>query len=758
MKIQTNTLNEHKIQSAGKVTNMKLDGDSQAMIFQMFTGGLYSDPIGTVIREIASNCFDSHIEAGVDSAKNPVIVELGNDASGHFITFTDKGVGMSPDRIDNIYGTYFKSTKRNSNSEIGGFGLGGKTPLAYTESFFIITQFDGVEYVYNVFEGNEVPAVELMSQTSTNKENGTTVKIPVKQYDIIEFEKKTLRQLYYFENIVFKGFSDRFVSNDYSIVKGKNFLYRGNEYSDYVHVCYGKVAYPLDFDAMGLEKYDFQIPIAIKLEIGELEGTGVTPSREALKYTKENVRIIKSKLEAVVEELKGMLSKQYKDVTTLFDYYKATKQFGTLYFDNDRSIYLRDLIKKSDVEYPNFKFKGLTVPSDNEIMQDFYNIKLYGKKYATSSWKRKGRQWDERLGTIVDQDNLYYNDGEFNRKIVKQAYLKAISESENFYILTPKELTTDHTTYLLRKYGAMQEILNDDSTSDDLKYKMLMPRGKAIKMIEAMMKEVHSLLAKYRENYDDVEVTDEFIQSRKKDRLSKEVLNTTIPVKCKAGWGRERLTLEELASVKGSIYYGFRDDESALSSAKSILEAVSQKEALSVAYVGKNRYSRKTRGTMFIVISQGNEKYMNMLGKKAIHVKHFYKTFVARKLDRIINSMIANKVSDSFYYVEDFIKSDIMEHICKDTYEQVQEVKQFLSNANTRIGYRVDRTKVEVELGVSLDKMEVANQYSNIIEKLKKLSVNNKSKMQWFNLPSRISPDSESHKELIEMIQLVFEK
>lgn len=96
MQIATNRLNDLCINTSGQVMPMKLDEDSQAMIFQMFTGGLYSDPIGTVIREITSNCFDSHVEAGVNSVTNPVVVEMGKDSSGNFISFTDKGVGMSP--------------------------------------------------------------------------------------------------------------------------------------------------------------------------------------------------------------------------------------------------------------------------------------------------------------------------------------------------------------------------------------------------------------------------------------------------------------------------------------------------------------------------------------------------------------------------------------------------------------------------------------------------------------------------------------
>jgi len=187
-------LNKKSIQSTGTVTAMKLGANAQATVFEIFTSGLYSDPIGSVIREITSNCFDSHIEAKKDNPKNPVLVKLTNEVSGTFISFIDKGVGMTPDRVHNIYSAYFESTKNETNDQIGGFGLGGKTPLAYTDSFFHITRHDKVEYIYNIFMGNDSPMVELMSKETTKMVNGTEVKILIKTNELNKFEKKNIRQ------------------------------------------------------------------------------------------------------------------------------------------------------------------------------------------------------------------------------------------------------------------------------------------------------------------------------------------------------------------------------------------------------------------------------------------------------------------------------------------------------------------------------------------------------------------------------------
>lgn len=79
----------------------------------------YKNNIGSIVREITSNCFDAHAELGVTDA---VRVKYGKDESGFYISFIDVGVGMSPDRVDSIYKDYLASTKEESNDFIGCFG------------------------------------------------------------------------------------------------------------------------------------------------------------------------------------------------------------------------------------------------------------------------------------------------------------------------------------------------------------------------------------------------------------------------------------------------------------------------------------------------------------------------------------------------------------------------------------------------------------------------------------------------------------
>jgi DNA topoisomerase VI subunit B len=99
---------------------MSLDLDSAQMLMQMLSKNLYSDAIGSTIREWASNALDSHRRAGV---QDPIVVRLRMNSQGNYeFSVEDFGLGLDDDDVRNIISKYGKSTKRNSNIELGMFG------------------------------------------------------------------------------------------------------------------------------------------------------------------------------------------------------------------------------------------------------------------------------------------------------------------------------------------------------------------------------------------------------------------------------------------------------------------------------------------------------------------------------------------------------------------------------------------------------------------------------------------------------------
>jgi len=108
---QSKVLGEGQAQES---IGMSLDMDSAQVLMQMLSKNLYSDPIGSTVRECASNALDSHRRAGVTEA---IIVSLKiNTENNYEFSVEDFGTGLNADDVENIISKYGKSTKRDSNT------------------------------------------------------------------------------------------------------------------------------------------------------------------------------------------------------------------------------------------------------------------------------------------------------------------------------------------------------------------------------------------------------------------------------------------------------------------------------------------------------------------------------------------------------------------------------------------------------------------------------------------------------------------
>lgn len=99
-----------------------IDPKNLEFITTLLSSNLYSDPEQSFIREIVSNAWDSHVEAGTTDI--PVIIRFkrSNDDGCWEVTIRDFGTGLSPEKFQEVYCNIGSSTKRESNEYIGGFG------------------------------------------------------------------------------------------------------------------------------------------------------------------------------------------------------------------------------------------------------------------------------------------------------------------------------------------------------------------------------------------------------------------------------------------------------------------------------------------------------------------------------------------------------------------------------------------------------------------------------------------------------------
>lgn len=329
-----------EVQLEGDIENNKVSIDTANIDFivTILSTNLYSNPIQSFLRETVSNGWDSHVEAGVDE---PVILELGTTSEGQdYCKIQDFGVGLSPERFNNVYRNIGSSTKRSDNSQIGGFGIGRFSALAYSEMVNITSIYDGIEYSYLMYKDGNSISIDLLHQKETNNRNGVSVQVNVKNSDMGAFVRGIKEQLPFFENlyvdtsnlqcppnqhsmsIQYEGYIAAMKQFNESVIKkynSFNVTSAGNNGRG-ITLLLGKVVYPLNIGTIRENYLDTlgNIPISLRFDIGELQ---VTPNREQVLYTDKSIELIKEKLKLAKEEIQVLIDAKTKQDYTSLDKY-----------------------------------------------------------------------------------------------------------------------------------------------------------------------------------------------------------------------------------------------------------------------------------------------------------------------------------------------------------------------------------------------------------------------------------------------------
>jgi len=181
---------------------------------------LYAYPIQTLVQEYICNGRDAMRENGSWGTK-AIKIGVPNKFEPTF-KVRDYGCGITPDRMENIFVNYGSSTKRGTNSQTGGFGIGAKSAFSYTDSFSITSFVDGVKYLYVAHLGDE-GGVNLVNKSATTEANGVEISIGVKTNDISAFREAVQRcTRYWSEPITLEGVTDGELQRLLPVVSLKN--------------------------------------------------------------------------------------------------------------------------------------------------------------------------------------------------------------------------------------------------------------------------------------------------------------------------------------------------------------------------------------------------------------------------------------------------------------------------------------------------------------------------------------------------------
>lgn len=149
---------------------------ASAKAFEVLSSNLYQNKTLAVIREIVCNAADAHRAAGLPISK--IAVHLPTYSEMWFAV-RDYGAGLSTDDVLSLYTTYFRSTKDKDNSQIGGFGLGSKSPFAVADQFTVTSWHGGVKTAFVCYKENGTPQVNVVGSTPCGSETGLEVRVAV---------------------------------------------------------------------------------------------------------------------------------------------------------------------------------------------------------------------------------------------------------------------------------------------------------------------------------------------------------------------------------------------------------------------------------------------------------------------------------------------------------------------------------------------------------------------------------------------------
>ena len=393
------------------VSNMTGEANSftikqTAFMAELLSKKLYSNPTLAVIRELISNAIDvsgCNIDIQAPSFLEPTFI------------VRDYGTGLSREDVMTLYTTYGESTKRDTNSVIGGFGVGSKSPFALTDTFTVTSRYKGERTDYVCYKDKGFPRIREVCSAHTDEPDGLEVRVPIE--DTNRFNLELDHYIWYAQKL---GYPLRYEVKDKPTV-----LYEDD-----------KVLITKDFKSggtylsMGPNLYAMSVDRSLYLRVivfkGRIGDCPVSASRESLEAGNEETNVCES-LENHLKELSEhklvSVRIMIDDATSLhislpraYGRYTLNVSSDCLCICNDTckpidSQFIKWLSTKTHKEYYTNR-KSLSQPKRNLYYSEL--LRQYGQTYAT--YKKRNKK---KVFTMM----LHRPNG--RRVIVKVTELKA---------------------------------------------------------------------------------------------------------------------------------------------------------------------------------------------------------------------------------------------------------------------------------------------------------------------------------------------
>lgn len=452
----------NKFESNQQTESQSFGIGDPSVVIEILRNRLYEHKIRTLVQEYMSNARDAHRE--VKQARRIEVVAPTQLEPTFKVR--DFGPGISPDRMANVFVLYGASTKRQNNTQTGGFGIGAKSAWSYADGFIIVSTVDGTKRTYHAHVGaSNVGQLDLLETSATKEPNGCEIQIAVNPRDVSEFTSSIQRACYFWnadERPVLKNVTLPDALKTYDL--GALSILASNEsVPQFVTSGYGRqdmlvvdgIVYNLNRDIMEKVqqlqdlRQEIQGSMIIRIPNGLVQ---VSASREKLDdsdFTRKGLAKIGTKL---LTDVKKHVSDKINAITTV-------KGFVDTYREMFRTFVMQNN------EYKGFKFDG-------EYLYTSLLGSLQFRRYTV--WNDKVKDHSVKGIPFAQIDQIYLatqneNTVTFNRRI-----RSAAAGVKDVYVIRERPTT----------------VTKQDGTVEQLKFDVAPPKA---------MKDLQTVLGKFRD-------------------------------------------------------------------------------------------------------------------------------------------------------------------------------------------------------------------------------------------------------------------
>jgi hypothetical protein len=727
MKLDNKNHSHEEIIGVQESNALRISEDSQAMIIDSLIN-LYSDPVGSVVRELTSNCIDAHRERDLKKSgklslstdddlswfdnrlsvsvslidSNPL---LGLDSN---ISFNDYGVGLSPQRVKDIYTVLGTSTKRDDNHQIGGFGLGCKSPWAYVDKFYVNTRHNGTEYFYLMHKGETVPSMDLVHTRETTEKNGTSVIVPLTDrtnHSVNKFVKAINSQLPFFENVVYEGFESYGNISKWKVEEEtEDYVITPMQSSYEKKMLIGKVVYPLDTDLLGEINFkgrtiNLSSDLVLKFPIGVLD---LVPSREAVRYTYKTKQAITNHLTKVLTTFEREVQDAINNLDDLYTAYRMYRQLRRNSYaaprveNTDILVFKSLMIKKEDLDIDLGKW-DLNIPGVNmDNIMYALNVYKLQKDYSRSG-NAKIRPYNVDVNELFGKGVTVYSVADKFNYRTNQAVYDGSYDARSLYAF--KWRTRANSSQTSWRSVGYQFNNEEDEVTEGSIYSPL--EEKIMKIQVSLKKHLHIPGLLVYENVDTSDVDDEIAEQEETPEQRRKRLGKVFyrEVHLNSFVREEVDAVDIMASGCEKMIFGFQDDVHTLRDIKYIMSAAKSDDRLLPVAISKSAEKHFLRHYYVTDFIQLDERFRPLLYNclDKLYEYHTTKKYSTNHLVKKLNR-------DVYIYLENVEYMDNSSHV------EGQNMYEYLKNKYMPDFEPSSETKLRIaKMKAWYDKMSILN-------------------------------------------------